>query len=61
MVRVPGGNYGTFAKTRKKCLRKGIFTVSISVSICVIAKKFVAMFSIVLFTLSDAKHLRENR
>ena len=37
----------------------GIFTVSISISICIITKKWIPLISIVLFTLGDTKHQRE--
>ena len=41
------------------CSPKGLFTVSVSVSVCIIANKWVPLISIVVFTLSDAKHQRE--
>ena len=34
--------------------------MSVSVSVCVITKKWVPLISVVLFTLSDCKHQREN-
>ena len=38
---------------------KGPFTVSVSVSVCSDAKKWVQLTSMVLFTLNDAKHQRK--
>ena len=38
---------------------KGLFTVSVSVSVCSDANKWVQFTSIVVFTLNDAKHQRK--
>ena len=35
---------------------KGLFTVSISISVCDDAKKWVQLISMELFTFNDAKH-----
>ena len=34
----------------------GLFTVSVSVSVCIIAEEWVPLISVILFTLSDGKH-----
>ena len=38
---------------------KGLFTVSVRVSVCGDANKWVQLTSMVLFTLNDAKHQRK--
>ena len=39
--------------------RSGPFTVSVSISVCGDANKWVQLTSMVLFTLNDAKHQRK--